>query len=140
MDSDLYRLHGQMRRLMDDMLYQLSPRFQLDQRRWSPQIDVQETPDSFLIIAEVSGLNKDEIRVTVKKNVVHLYGKRERPPLGNAVRYLQLEIEYGAFERTFQLPSLVDESRIEAHYRDGLLSVQLPKKKASKKTIPIKSE
>jgi HSP20 family protein len=125
---------------MDDMLYQLSPRFQLDQRRWSPQIDVQETPDSFLIIAEVSGLNKDEIRVTVKKNVVHLYGKRERPPLGNAVRYLQLEIEYGAFERTFQLPSLVDESRIEAHYRDGLLSVQLPKKKASKKTIPIKSE
>jgi HSP20 family protein len=140
MDSDIYRLHGQMKRLMDDMLYQLSPRFLLDQRRWSPQIDVQETSESFLIIAEVSGLKKDEIQVTVKRNLVHLFGKRERPPMANAVRYLQMEIEYGSFERTFELPAMVDESQIEAHYRDGLLSVVLPKKRSSKKTIPIKSE
>lgn len=140
MVSDLSRLHGQMRRLMDDMLYQLSPRFLLDQRIWSPQMDVLETPEAFMILAEVSGLKKDEIQVTVKRNVVYLSGKRLRPPMANAVRYLQMEIEYGTFERTFELPVVVDESRIEAHYKDGLLTVVLPKKMAQKKTIPIESE
>ena len=140
MVSDLSRLHGQMRRLMDDMLYQLSPRFLLDQRIWSPQMDVLETPEAFMILAEVSGLKKDEIQVTVKRNVVYLSGKRLRPPIANAVRYLQMEIEYGTFERTLELPVLVDESRIEAHYRDGLLTVVLPKKMDQKKTIPIESE
>lgn len=125
---------------MDDMLYQLSPRFLLDQRIWSPQMDVLETPEAFMILAEVSGLKKDEIQVTVKRNVVYLSGKRQRPPLANAVRYLQMEIEYGTFERMFELPVLVDESRIEAHYRDGLLNVVLPKKMAQKKSIPIESE
>jgi len=125
---------------MDDMLYQLSPRFLLDQRVWSPQMDVLETPEAFMIIAEVASLKKDEIRVTVKRNLVYLAGKRERPPMANTVRYLQMEIEYGSFERTFQLPVQVDESRIEAHYRDGLLTVVLPKKQPLTKIIPIQSE
>lgn len=125
---------------MDDMLHQVSPRFLLDQRIWSPQMDILETPDSFQIIAEVSGLIKDEIQVTVKRNLVFLAGKRVRPPLAQAARYLQLEIEYGSFERTFELPAMVDESKIEALYRDGLLTVTLPKKRSSRKTIPIQSE
>ncbi len=93
-----------------------------------------------MIIAEASGLKKNEIRVTVKRNMVYLSGKRQRTPMANAVRYLQMEIEYGTFERTFELPGLVDESSIEAHYRDGLLTVVLPKKTAQKKTIPVESE
>jgi HSP20 family molecular chaperone IbpA len=138
--SEFSRLHIQMRRLMDDMLYQLSPRFMIDQRIWSPQMDIMETPDSFIIIADVSGLKKDEIRISVKRNVVLLAGKRQRAPMDNAVRYLQMEIEYGSFERTFELPVLVDESQIKAHYQDGLLTVVLPKKRSVKKTIPIQSE
>jgi HSP20 family protein len=138
--SDFSRLHGQMRRLMDDMLYQLSPRFLIDQRIWSPQIDVIETPEAFMVLAEVAGLKKDEIQVTVKRNLVYLAGKRQRPDLTNTVRYLQMEIEYGSFERSFELPVLIDESRIEAQYKDGLLSVVLPKKQSQKKSIPIKSE
>ena len=125
---------------MDDMLYQLSPRFLLDQRIWSPQIDVLETPEAFMILAEVSGLKKEEIQVTVKRNLVYLAGKRQRPDLANAVRYLQMEIEYGSFERTFEMPALIDESSIEAQYKDGLLTVILPKKLSEKKIIPIKSE
>ena len=140
MESEFSRLHGQMRRMMDDMLYQLSPRFLIDQRMWSPQMDILETPDSFMIIADVSGLKKDEIRVTVKKNLVFLAGKRQRPPMDNAFRYLQMEIEYGSFERTFELPVMVDESQIEARYQDGLLTVVLPKKRSTKKNIPVQSE
>ena len=140
MVSDFSRLHGQMRRLMDDMLYQLSPRFLIDQRIWSPQIDVLETPEAFMVLAEVAGLIKDEIQVTVKRNLVYLAGKRQRPDLTNTVRYLQMEIEYGSFERSFERPVVIDESRIEAQYKDGLLTVVLPKKPSQKKIIPIKSE
>ena len=93
-----------------------------------------------MVLAEVAGLKKDEIQVTVKRNLVYLAGKRQRPDLTNTVRYLQMEIEYGSFERSFELPVLIDESRIEAQYKDGLLSVVLPKKLSQKKTIPIKSE
>jgi HSP20 family protein len=125
---------------MDDMLYQISPRFFMEQRMWSPQMDILETPESFIIIAEVSGLKKDEIRISVKRNLVLIAGKRQRSPRDNAVRYLQMEIEYGSFERTFELPVLVDESQIEAHYQDGLLTVILPKKRSVRKTISIQSE
>lgn len=140
MVSDFTRLHNQMRRLMDDMLHQLSPRFLLDQRIWSPQIDILETPEAFMIVAELSGLKREDIQISVKKNRVFISGRRERPVMANAVRYLQMEIEFGSFERIFQLPVLVEELKIQAQYREGLLVVTLPKKPASKKVVEIKSE
>ena len=140
MVNDLTRLHNQMRRMLDDMLHQLSPRFLLDQRIWSPQIDILETPEAFMILAELSGIKKEDIQISVKKNRVFLSGRRERPVTVNAVRYLQMEIEFGSFERSFQLPVLVEELKIQAQYREGLLVVTLPKKPASKKVVEIKSE
>lgn len=140
MVSEFSRIRIQMRRLMDDMLYQVSPRFLLDERNWSPQMDVLETPEAFLIIAEIPGVKKDEIRITVKKNMVQLAGKRERNPMEKAVRYHLMEMEYGYFERTFELPAIIDDEGIEAQYRDGLLWVTLPKRPATKKTIPVVSE
>lgn len=138
MVSEFNRLQRQMRRLMEDMFHQMSPRYMIDQRVWSPQIDIVETGEAFVILAETSGLEKKDIQVTVKGNRVHLYGRRERPALENAVRYLQMEIEYGAFERVFQLPVAVNEENIEARYRDGVLTLLLPKKSAQTKNIPIK--
>ncbi|MCU0578368.1 MAG: Hsp20/alpha crystallin family protein [Desulfobacterota bacterium] len=135
--SDFNRLQRQMRRMMEDMVHQLSPRYMLDQKVWSPQIDIWETTEDYFILADVSGLKKNEIQVNVKRNRVHLYGRRERPPVERALRYVQMEIEYGAFERVFQLPVLIDEERIEARYRDGYLTVRLPKRTVQPKTIPI---
>jgi HSP20 family protein len=135
--SDFNRLQRQMRRLMEDMVHQLSPRYMLDQKVWSPQIDIWETPEFYFILADVSGLNKNEIQVNVKRNRVHLYGRRERPPVENAARFVQMEIEYGAFERVFQFPVLIEEDRIEARYRDGLLTIRLPKRTDQPKTIPV---
>ena len=125
---------------MDDMLYQVSPRFLLDQRMWSPQMDILETPESFMIIADVSGLQKEKIQITVKKNLVHLSGKRERPPMGNAVRYLQMEIEYGSFERTFELPVLVDEVADRGPVPGRTAHRGFAQEAVPKKTIPIQSE
>jgi len=136
--SDFNRLQQQMRRLMEDMVHQLSPRFLLDQRVWYPQMDIMETPEAFVILADASGLKKNEIQVTIKKNLVYLYGRRERPSTPETMRFLQMEIEYGSFERVFQLPVLINEDKIEAQYQDGLLTITLPKKPTQAKTIPIK--
>jgi len=133
--SDFNRLQQQMRRLMEDMVHQLSPRFLLDQRVWYPQMDIMETPQAFVILADASGLKKNEIQVTIKKNLVHLYGRRERPFTPETMRFLQMEIEYGSFERVFQLPVLIDEDKIEVQYQDGLLTITLPKKPTPAKTI-----
>jgi HSP20 family protein len=135
---DINRLQQQMRRIMEDMVHQLSPRFLLDQRVWSPQMDIVETPQAFMILADTAGLIKSEIQVTIKKNLVYLYGRRERPSTTENQRFLQMEIEYGSFERVFQLPSMIDEEKIEAKYQDGLLTITLPKKQTQPKTIPIK--
>jgi len=136
--SDFNRLQQQMRRLMEDMVHQLSPRFLLDQRVWYPQMDIMETPQAFVILADASGLKKNEIQVTIKKNLVHLYGRRERPFTPETLRFLQMEIEYGSFERVFQLPAIIDEDKIEVRYQDGLLTITLPKKPTPTKPIPIK--
>ena len=138
MVSDFNRLQQQMRRLMEDMVHQLSPRFLLDQRVWYPQMDIMETPQAFVILADASGLKKNEIQVTIKKNLVYLFGRRERPFTPETMRFLQMEVEYGSFERVFQLPVLIDEDKIEAQYQDGLLTITLPKKPTQAKTIPIK--
>jgi len=127
-----------MRRLMEDMVHQLSPRFLLDQRVWYPQMDIMETPQAFVILADAAGLKKNEIQITIKKNLVHLYGRRERLFTPETRRFLQMEIEYGSFERVFQLPVLIDEDKIEVQYQDGLLTITLPKKPTPAKTIPIK--
>ena len=138
MVSDFNRLQQQMRRLMEDMVHQLSPRFLLDQRVWYPQMDIMETPQAFVILADSAGLKKNEIQITIKKNLVHLYGRRERPFTPETRRFLQMEIEYGYFERVFQLPVIIDEDKIEVQYQDGLLTITLPKKPTPAKTIPIK--
>ena len=138
MVSDFNRLQQQMRRLMEDMVHQLSPRFLLDQRVWYPQMDIMETPQAFVILADASGLKKNEIQVTIKKNLVHLYGRRERPFTPETLRFLQMEIEYGSFERVFQLPAIIDEDKIEVRYQDGLLTITLPKKPTPTEPIPIK--
>lgn len=140
MVTEFSRIRIQMRRLMDDMLYQVSPKFLLDERNWSPQTDVVETPEAFFIIAEIPGVKKDEIKITVKKNQVHLAGRRERIPVDKAVRYHLMEMEYGYFERTFELPVIIEDEGVEAQYRDGLLLVTLPKRPSKKKTIPVTAE
>ncbi len=138
--DDLFRLHNRMKQMMDELLYQLSPRFMLEQRNWNPQIDVVETPEAYLVVAEVAGLIREEIQVTVKGNRVYLAGKRKRPVVESGGRYLQMEITYGSFERTFEFPLPIDEGGIEAHYREGLLTLVLPKRSSMPKTIPVESE
>ena len=96
---------------------------------WSPLVDLYETPSDVVLVAEVPGLARQDIDIQVTETQLTLKGGRpvEREESG-AVHH-RVERAHGAFSRTFQLPAAIDRDRVLADYRQGLLTITLPKAK-----------
>jgi HSP20 family protein len=94
---------------------------------WVPAIDIRETEDSYLIEADVAGLKKDDIELTVEDNVLTLKGERKHESEEKKEGYRRIERRYGSFRRSFELPAGVDTGKVKADVKDGVLSVTLPK-------------
>jgi HSP20 family protein len=109
---------------------------------WSPAVDVVENEKTITLTAELPGLNKDQVQVSVDNGVLSIRGEKrsERKEEDKANKYHMWERTYGSFERSFTVPTSVDASRITADFRDGVLTVELPKSSEAKikgRTIPI---
>lgn len=104
---------------------------------WMPPVDVHETPDSYVVTAEVPGVVREDIDIRVNDGWVTLAGTRRE--LGRACeRYHRVERGHGAFARTFELPAPVDTDGVTAELHDGILTVTLPKSPgAAPRRIPI---
>lgn len=95
---------------------------------WSPVVDVREDAKEIVLEAELPGIKPSEVEVTAENGVLTIRGdKQSTSTEGAEGRYHVIERSYGSFTRSFQLPSGVDERRIEADFADGLLSVRIPK-------------
>lgn len=117
--------------------------FSVDQPRpaaWSPSVDIYETPTSFVLTAEVPGVNSSEIDIKIVDNNLILRGERrwERDVHGETVH--RLENSYGKFERTFTLSETIDAERISAQLQRGVLRVELPKREQAGRQIQIKTD
>jgi len=99
---------------------------------WSPLVDIHETKDSFLLMAELPGVKQEDVEVSVEGDTLTLKGERKRETEVKEDQYHRIERSYGRFERSILLPSVVDPNRVKATYRDGVLEVQLPKKEEAK--------
>ncbi len=93
---------------------------------WVPPIDVNETADEYVITAELPGLRRDDIHIQVTDGRLQFSGERRERGLP-CEQYHRVERGHGAFSRTFQLPLPVDEDRVTAELRDGVLTVVCPK-------------
>lgn len=93
---------------------------------WTPPVDVHETPDRFVIMAEIPGLRRDDIRIEVRDGTVTISGTRPEA-CGVGEQYQRVERGRGSFSRSFLLPEPVDASRVSADLREGLLTVVVPK-------------
>jgi len=110
------------------------------ERTWSPRVDIVEEKDAYKVHADLPGLEKKDIGVTVENGVLTISGERkfERKEK-NKDSYEYFERRYGSFSRAFKLPELVDPTNIEANYRGGVLEVTLPKaEKAKPKHVEVK--
>jgi HSP20 family protein len=108
---------------------------------WAPPVDVRETKDALEITAELPGVDPKEVEVSVEGGVLTLKGTRNFEKAAEGETYHRVERAYGAFERSFTLPSNVDAERIQAAYRHGVLHLSVPKREEAKpKAIAIKIE
>ena len=103
----------------------------LGQRAW-PAIDVAEKNEAILVRAEVPGLKPEEIDIAVYGNTLTISGEKKESKEDEGDGFYLVESSYGAFRREVALPTDVDESKIEATCKDGVLSITLPKAEKSK--------
>ena len=94
---------------------------------WSPAVDVYEAENEIVVTAELPGIERDQITLSLQENILTLHGVRdfERAKGGN--RYHRIERSYGSFSRTFTIPAIVNEDTIQADFKDGVLTIVLPK-------------
>jgi len=106
---------------------------------YSPRINVFEDEKNFIIEAEIPGMEKKDVKVTLHKDVLTISGERKRESKIDKENYYHLESSYGAFERSINLPVEVDGEHVDASFKNGLLKIQLPKvnPKDISKTIEI---
>ena len=104
------------------------------------EVDVREDDDHFYFVAELPGLSKDDIEVTLEDGVLTISGEKKDDREENKEGYHLRERRYGKFSRSFRLPTEVDPNKVGAHLKDGVLSVTLDKAEAIKpKTIEVKA-
>ena len=94
---------------------------------WSPAVDVNESDSSFMLTADIPGLTKKEVNVNVSNNVLSISGERKIEDEKESDNFHYRERLYGSFSRTFNLPETVKEEDISASFKNGILSITLPK-------------
>lgn len=103
-------------------------------------MDIYENDTEIVVKAEVPGLDQKDIELNLENNVLTLKGKREFEKEAKDENYHRIERAYGGFSRSFSIPAVVAESKIRADYKEGVLTILLPKtQKAMPKQIKIES-
>ena len=95
---------------------------------FGPPVDVYEDDQRLTIKVEVPGIDEKDIKVEIENNVLTIRGERKQEKDVKEKNFHRMERHYGAFSRSFTLPSTVDPQKIEANYAHGVLAIQMPKR------------
>jgi len=106
---------------------------------WSPLVDISEDDKEYCIRAELPGVKKEEVKVTVENGVLSICGERKYEKEEKNRKYHRIERAYGNFVRSFSIPDDADASKVSAEFKDGVLNVRLAKDEQAKpKAIEVK--
>ena len=94
---------------------------------WTPNTDVYETADALVVRMELSGINRDDLEISLHERLLVVQGVRHDPCRLQKCAFRQMEIEYGYFERRVLIPRTVDAQAARAQFKNGFLHVNLPK-------------
>jgi HSP20 family protein len=127
----------ELNRLVDEFL---GRRFDAESPTvWQPVVDIEESPEAYVLRAELPGMRLEDIKITVADNSLSIRGEKRRLEETKGTTYHRVERAYGSFERSFSLGHAVAADKIEATYRDGVLEVSIPKAEEAKaREIQIK--
>jgi len=106
---------------------------------WAPTVDIEEGEHEYHIAAELPGLRKENVKITLQEGVLTLQGERKQEYEEKGKRFHRVERSYGSFIRNFALPDVIDEGKVSADFKDGVLHIRLPKsEKAKPRAIEVK--
>ena len=114
---------------IEDMFRLINPRFTLSEDTWKPYMDIYETSEEIIVVAEMPGVKKENLGIEINRKTVKIYGKRvDMMPFNvNNVTYRLAEIQYGKFERFLLLPAPIDTEKVTATYSNGFLHIRFVK-------------
>lgn len=129
--------------LFEDLLVEMKGDMRLPEGyvegRFVPAIDISESEDTVTLTAEVPGMGKEDLDVTLDNGVLTLRGEKKEEETREGENFQRIERRYGRFERHIHLPQSVDQSKIEATTTDGVLKLTMPKTESARaRAIQIK--
>jgi len=146
-DESLMGLQRRMNRLFDDFLgdWGLEPfgGFGQTEREFLPSIDVAETDKEITVTAELAGLDQKDVELTLNNDILTVRGEKKQESEHKDAKRYHKECSYGAFVRSIQLPAQVDQDKVKAEFKKGVLKIQLPKPEvetSKSKKIDIQSD
>ena len=111
---------------------------ELSTRTWAPAVDIFENENDIVLKAELPGVDPNDVEIKVEDSTLYLKGERKFEKEVKEENYHRVERSYGSFARSFSLPNSIDAEKVKAEYKDGLLTLTLPKREEAKpKTIKI---
>ena len=117
----------EFQRAVDEVFHLVSPVFRQYECIWRPNIDVYESNDEIIILADLAGLNKEELHIELNRNKIKIAGVRKMISVVKNASYYLAEIPHGYFERSIMLPAAVDAESAIASYADGILMIRINK-------------
>jgi HSP20 family protein len=109
-----------------------------DYSYWNPAVDVIEEEKKYVVNMDLPGLTKDDVKITVENDTLRISGEKKHENEEKKKNYHRCERYYGKFERSFNLGTEINNEKIEANFKDGVLHINLPKSESAKpKTIDV---
>ena len=129
-------LQHEMNRLFDDFF----PSHASETGEWVPAMDVSETDDAYIVKAELPGMDPEQVDISLRGETLTLKGAKKQEKEEKTKSYHRVERSYGSFERSVILPAGVQSDKTEATFKNGVLTITLPKAEESKaRTVKIKT-
>lgn len=136
--SDMFSLQREMNKVFDSFFRSVDEPGLLN-ASWTPAVDVAEEDNDYIVKVELPGVSKDDVKITLESNILTVRGEKKAEKEIDEKNYHRTERSYGSFQRSFALPTTVKNDNIGAEYKDGILSITLPKAEEVKpKQIEVK--
>ena len=132
--GNLFNLHNEMGRLFGDLLSSQDSAENTENASWMPTVDISETEQGFEIHAELPGVKESNVNISVSDNLLTIKGEKQSEVKTDEKNFHRVERRYGSFQRNFTLPRQVDTTKIKAGYKDGVLTLNIPKAEEAKPT------
>jgi HSP20 family protein len=137
--SDLFGIQREMNRMFNNFFRSDARDGDLELSAWTPAVDIAEHDNEYIVKVELPGVSKEDVKITLESNILTVHGEKKHEKETKEEDYHRVERSFGSFQRSFTLPTTVKSDKIDAVYKDGILTVSLPKAEEAKpKQIEVK--